>query len=355
MNKINWSFLVPSLGLVLVSLSLLFSIDMSLFKDQFVSLIISLAAYFIIAQIDFKLLSQNAIMLYILSIVLLSIVFVIGIESRGAVRWINIFGFSIQVSEVLKPFFIVIFAAFITHTKERGLLKLLLMLTLFAPIFFLVLKQPDLGNALIYLFVLGFMLLLAQFPIIYFIGLGVIMLLPMPFLFNMLHEYQKQRIYTFLNYGHDPLGISYNALQSMISVGSGGWFGKGFGHATQSLLQFLPERHTDFIFATLSETFGFLGVTIVLVLFTFLLWKIYQLAAFSHDAFVYLVIMGFYMVILTHAFLNIGMNIGIVPIVGITLPFVSYGGSSLLTNFIILGILTSLGRSFNPSEVREIR
>ncbi len=355
MNRVNLSILAPSMILVVISLATFFSLDVNIFKQQVFSLIISIIAYSIFINIDYRIFPIYSKYLYVGIIVLLSIIFLVGVESRGAVRWIEIFGMNIQFSEIFKPFTVLIFAYFLSRDQSRSFKKFLKILLLFSPIFFLTLKQPDLGNALIYLFVLLFMLLFYRFPLRFFVFLGVSFLLLLPIIFHFLHDYQKERIYTFLNFSHDPFGSSYNVVQSMISVGSGGFFGKGFGESTQSILKFLPERHTDFIFATISESLGLVGAGLILFLYFFLLYKIYKISKNIDDTFSYLVIMGFYFLFLSHLFFNIGMNIGIVPVVGITLPFVSYGGSSLLTNFIILGIISSIASSFENRHSMEIQ
>jgi rod shape determining protein RodA len=233
-------------------------------------------------------------------------------------------------------------------------MKFIRAFILLAPIFFLTLKQPDLGNAMIYLIVLIFMLISYGFPFRYFLGVSVPALLLFPIIFSLLHDYQRQRLLTFLNPTADPFGSSYNVVQSLISIGSGGITGKGIGQGTQSILNFLPERHTDFIFATISESLGFFGALFLIGIYAFLLWKLYSLSLKIHDEFTRLVVLGFYFVLLTHIFLNIGMNIGIVPIVGITLPFVSYGGSSLLTFFLMLGIISSISFDFKKRNTLEI-
>lgn len=292
--------------------------------------------------------------MYFVMIGLLLVLFVIGIEARGAVRWIDIFGVRLQFSEIIKPFYIIFLAQFLTRDDSRNFGKFVTCLALLAPIFFLTLKQPDLGNAMIYLIVTLFILLAAGFPLKYFFGIGASVALVFPIIFNLLHDYQKARLVTFINPSSDPFGSSYNAVQSLISVGSGGIFGRGFGQATQSILKFLPERHTDFIFANISESLGLLGGAIVIGLFAYMLFNIYQASAGVNDEFSRLVLVGYYFLFLTHVFLNIGMNVGVVPIVGVTLPFASYGGSSLLTSFIVLGITSSIIFEYRRRSVLEI-
>jgi rod shape determining protein RodA len=292
--------------------------------------------------VDYRIIGYFSKYLYILGILGLILVFIIGFEARGAARWISIGGFSLQVSEVVKPFFLIFIAHYLSSRKTKDIMTYLKTFALFAPVFVLVLKQPDLGNALVYGSSFIFMLIMYGFPLSYFVVSALLVILPLPLLYHTLHQYQKDRITSFVDITHDPYGISYNAIQALISIGSGGFLGKGFGNSTQTLLQFLPERHTDFIFATISENLGFVGVSILIGVYVFFLYRMYKMMMNARDEFSYLVMAGFYFLFLTHVFFNIGMNIAILPIVGITLPFVSYGGSSLLTNFIILGIISQV-------------
>lgn len=354
MSKIDWGLLLPALFLVVLSLSAFYSIDRNLFTQQAVFCVVALAIFVIIIHLPLEIYLYYSRFFYIVMICFLAVLFIIGIEARGSTRWIDIFGVRLQFSEILKPVFILYFTSWVLAQK-KSVTSFLKGYLLFFPIFFLIMKQPDLGSALIYLFAVTPMFLVAGFSFLYFVVFGFLAAIPMPFLFNLLHDYQKQRVYSFFNYTSDPFGSSYNAVQSIISVGSGGIMGKGFGQATQSILRFLPERHTDFIFATISETLGLVGGAFILVCYIFLLHKIYKIAINASDQFIFIASIGFFFLFLTHVFFNIGMNIGILPIVGITLPFVSYGGSSLVANFIILGILNSFSQKQKRHNSLEIR
>ncbi len=223
------------------------------------------------------------------------------------------------------------------------------------PVILLIFIQPDLGNAVLYLFAFLLTLLVVGFPLYLFV-IGLLgIFLTFPLLWHLLRTYQKQRILSFLHPSSDPLGTSYNAVQSVIAVGSGQFLGKGFSEGTQSGLRFLPERHTDFIFATLSEGLGFVGSLVIIAAFAVLLYKIYTIFNNTDDRFCKIFIASSFFLLLLQFFVNVGMNIGLVPIVGVTLPFVSYGGSSLLSNFIILGLLSSIATSRRERRVLEIR
>lgn len=347
--------LLPALGLLSVSLITLLSISQELFKQELIYGIVGIFIYFIFLNFDYRILGSLSKQIYIGILLLLGLIFIIGFESKGAVRWIEIFGVSFQFSELLKPFFIIVFAYFLSKNESHTFSTFFKALLILLPVFFLVLRQPDLGNAIIYFLTSLCMMVSYGFPFRYFASLGAALLIPMPVFFSLLKDYQRQRIFSFFNSTSDPFGSSYNAIQALISVGSGQFLGKGFGQATQSNLRFLPERHTDFLFATMSESFGFIGGAIVMALFVFMLIHIYKISQSTSDTFSHLVVTGMFYVILIHAFFNIGMNIGILPIVGITLPFVSYGGSSLITNFIILSLLSVINSERGKGKIFEIR
>ncbi len=353
--NIDWRLMLPVSILLIVSLTTLFSLKSSFFVNQIFSLCISVAIFLIFANVRYEYFKQFALPLYIISVVLLSIVFVIGFESRGAVRWINIFGFPIQFSEVLKPFLAIALSSFLATQSNTSIKSFIVSSILLLPIFLLIALQPDLGNALIYAIVFLFVLFVYGFPIKWFIISFVPFILASPFLWHSLRGYQKQRLLTFINPTSDPLGTSYNVIQAMIAVGSGMFLGKGLSQGTQSGLRFLPERHTDFIFATLSEEMGFVGSLIVILCFVFLCLRIYKIVDSTDDLFIRVFAATAFGFILIHFFVNIGMNIGLLPIVGVTLPFVSYGGSSLLSNFILLGILSSMSGTLRKRTVLEIR
>lgn len=354
MNRIDLNLLAPSIILITISLLLLFFLDNVFFRQQFIFLIISLFIFILFLNLNLSFFRSYSYVFYLLMLLVLFLSFFIGIEARGAVRWIELFGIRIQFSEIFKPLFILFFASYLAKDDSKSFKKFLVGIALFIPLFLLVLRQPDLGNAIIYFLTVLFMFLVYGFKFRFFIFLGICGLVLFPIFLLNLRSYQQQRIISFLNPSSDQLGTSYNAIQSIISVGSGGFFGRGVGSATQSLLKFLPERHTDFIFATFAEAFGFIGVVFILSLFFLLIKRIYVISQSIKDPFSYLIVMGVYVNMLMHIFVNIGMNIGILPVVGITLPFLSYGGSSLLTNFIFLGIVSAISSNIRRNEVVEI-
>ena len=359
MNKrlffnIDWGLLAPAIILVILSLITLFSIDRALFNSQFVFFIVGIFAFLFFSQTNYRTVNLYATPIYIVSIVLLITVLLIGVEARGSVRWLEIFGFRVQFSEILKPFLVISLSSYLASKNNYSLKTLFLATCFLMPVVFLVFLQPDLGNALIYALVAIMVFIVFGFPFrFFFLGL-ILSLIMSPILWSFLHNYQKQRILTFLN-PNDPLGLSYNAIQSIIAVGSGMLLGRGLGLGTQSGLRFLPERHTDFIFATLSESLGMIGATLLLIAFVYLLYRIFTIFQNQEELFNKTFSAAAFFVIFFQFFVNIGMNIGILPIVGITLPFVSYGGSSLLSNFIFLGILCAMNRGDSSHKVLEIK
>lgn len=358
MQRFNFSsidrILMIAVAMVITfSLVTLFSIDRDLFRSQFTFLIISAIAFLIFTQLNYSILRYYSLQIYIASIIILALVLFLGIESRGSVRWFELFGFRIQFSEILKPFLALSLATQLTNLKTFSFRSFVVILALISPIAFLIFLQPDLGNSLIYIIVTFGVLLVYGFPFRFFLTSLLLWVTSLPFLWLILHDYQRQRVLTFLNPGRDPLGTSYNAIQAVIAVGSGMILGKGLGQGTQSGLRFLPEHHTDFIFATISEELGFLGSIITIFIFAFIFYRIFLIIKNTDDKFSRIFSVLVFLIIFAHFFINIGMNIGILPIVGVTLPFVSYGGSSLLSNFILLGLLFAVNKQ-KRQEVLEI-
>lgn len=353
--RIDWWLLVPVAILLSVSLVTLLSLNVSFFQNQLLSVLFALVAFFIFSQVNLRFIIQLKVPIYITAIVLLLITLILGFESRGAVRWIDFFGISLQFSEILKPFLAIAFAAILSDQQYPSFKSFLFMLMLIAPIFLLVYFQPDLGSALLYASAAFFALLVNGYPFRWFLYMAAPLIIALPFIWTLLHDYQRQRIITFINPQADPLGISYNSIQALIAVGSGAFLGKGLSEGTQSGLRFLPERQTDFIFATIAEGLGFVGAVIIVVALFFLCYRIFVIYMRTKDPFSRIFAAIAFSFILIPAFVNIGMNIGIMPIVGVTLPFVSFGGSSLLSNFIFLGILSAISTSKKYKEVLEIK
>ena len=355
LRDIDLSLIIPVLVLVLLSLVTLFSLNTIFFQGQLILFIASFIIFLILSQTNYKILKIYAKPIYIFSLIALIFVLILGIESRGAVRWVDILGFRLQFSEVLKPFLAISLASYLSSIKNLDIKNFLSVFVFLSPIAGLIFFQPDLGNAIIYGFITLLTLVYLGYSYKFFGLLFLPFLLIAPIFWGFLHDYQKQRVLTFINPASDPLGTSYNVIQSIIAVGSGMIMGQGIGQGSQSSLRFLPERQTDFIFATISEQLGLMGVAIVLICFAFILYRILQIFLNTNDRFCKIFCVIVFFTFLVQIFINIGMNVGILPIVGVTLPFVSYGGSSLLSNFIFLALLNSINKSAKDDKVLEIR
>ncbi len=345
-EHIDWVSGIVILCLASFGLFLLLTINQTLFFQQLFYLVLAGVLLIFASHLDSTILWWFAPVGYVGSILFLLLSY-LGPSIRGAQRWMMIGSVQLQPSELVKPFLILAFARFMTQYSPRNLRFIFIHVVLFLIPFFLVFKQPDLGSSLVYGGFWVSMLLGAGFSMGMFVGavsLGGIFL---PFVWHLLAQYQRVRISTFLNPGLDPAGAGYNALQSMIAVGSGQLFGRGLGRGTQSHLRFLPEFHTDFIFATLVEELGFVGGILLFFGYGLLLWRIIVplLRGVVTDVFPFVYSVGLFAMLLTQIAINAGMNMGLIPITGITLPFISSGGSSLLSLAISFGFLWALQRS----------
>ncbi len=347
-------FFFPAIILCVISLIVLSSIDPIYFRSQLIYTILAIIAFFIFSRINIEFISRFYAPIYFVSLAILLFVLFAGHASHGAVRWLSFFGVSLQFSELLKPILAICFAQFLVQPGSLTR-KFYTSIIALLPVFFLIFKQPDLGSALVYALTFFLSLLVIGFPISYFLTILVPALISLPIVWKFfLKGYQQARLTSFLKLSYDPLGSSYNMIQSIISVGSGGFLGKGFGLGTQSGLHFLPEKHTDFIFAATSEEMGFIGAIILVLVFIYLFWKMFQVIQNLNDGFYKnLSIISFSMIFIEFV-LNVGMNIGILPVVGVALPLVSYGGSSLISTFIFLGILSQIAKNESMEKVIEI-
>ncbi len=341
----DWITVLLLLCLGSFGLFILLTLGFSFFASQLVYLTIAGVLLLLCSRIDPSLLWWFAPIGYVFATAFLMTSYA-GPAIRGATRWIVIGSVQLQPSELAKPFFLLAFAYFLTRLSPRNPRNIIFHIGLFLIPFLLVFKQPDLGSSIVYGGFWVSMLLAGGLPIgVFLAGLaGGIFLLPL--LWTAFAPYQKARILTFFYPTLDPTGAGYNALQSMIAVGSGQLFGRGLGRGTQSHLRFLPEHHTDFIFATLVEELGFIGGAVLLLLYALLLGRIISslFLEYRDDAGVFVYSIGLFAMLITQVVINAGMNMGLIPITGITLPLVSYGGSSILSTAIAFGFLWSLRR-----------
>lgn len=359
MNKrifnLDWSLVLASLGILVLGLVAISGLEKDLFLQQLLNALIGLLFFLLFSKINYHFYSHFKWWIFIGLIVFLSSTFVFGAVTRGSIRWIEIFGLTLQPSELIKPLGVVFFASLLQEFKELSLANLAKTVGLIAIPVVLVFFQPDLGSSLVILLSwLGIVLAAGVSLKIILISLAFL-LTGLPLGWRLLRSYQKQRIISFLNPMADPLGAGYNLIQSVVAIGSGQLFGRGLGKGTQAQLMFLPERHSDFIFATIAEEFGFLGGIILIFLIGFLLWRILKIAQLSRDQLGFLISLGIFSLLISQALINIGMNLGLLPITGVTLPLVSYGGSSLVSTLIGLGIVTNVASQKKRRQVLEIR
>ncbi len=353
LRRIDPFLLIPVLIIIAISLLTLLSINPVFFRQQFISLILGIVLFLLFIRIDLVALRSLSKIFYGIAIALFIMLMLFGVEVGGEKNWFDLFGLRFQVSEMIKPFFIIILSSYLFLDIKQRITKFFGALLISMPIIFLVIRS-DFGTGVIYSVITFSLILLAGFPKRYILGsiLGAVAIFPLVFL--SFEQYQKDRIMTFLDVTSDPTGASYNAIQSLISIGSGGFFGKGFGQGTQSLLRFLPEQHTDFIFATISEDLGFVGSFVVLGLFVVLLYRIYKVSISSRNTYNYLLCMGVFAMLFFQILFNVGMNLGLMPVIGITLPFASYGGNSLIASLIAVGIVSNISTENKRQQSMEI-
>ncbi|MBX9848523.1 MAG: rod shape-determining protein RodA [Rhodocyclaceae bacterium] len=314
--------------------------------NQLLNTLVALLVMRVMAQIPPQRLMQLAPPIFIGGVFLLICVALFGDISKGARRWLNVGFMRIQPSELLKiamPLMLAwYFQKYEAHMRLRdfGIAAILLMIPTA-----LIARQPDLGTAIL-VFAAGFyVIFFAGLPWKIIIGLVVGALASAPVAWTMLHDYQRHRILTLLDPETDPLGKGFHIIQSTIAIGSGGFFGKGWGQGTQTQLEFIPERHTDFILAVLSEELGLLGNLFLLTIYAMLIGRGLMIAANAATLFSRLMAGAISMIFFTYAFVNMGMVSGILPVVGVPLPFMSYGGTALVTLSIGIGILMSIHRN----------
>lgn len=330
--------------------------DFIFLRKQIIFLAIGLVLMFFIAFTHPTRWRFSAPIIYIVSTLSMLLVLIFGVTVRGTRGWFEIFGLRLQPVEIMKFALILFLAKYLSerlYLRKQLLLVLKTLAILSAPMI-LVMLQPDAGSASV-MIVLWFALLVsAGIKRSHLIILGIASVLLATFAwFAILAPYQKERIFTFLNPERDPLGSGYNVTQSLIAVGSGKLFGRGLGFGAQSQLKFLPESQTDFIFAVLSEELGFATVTVIILAFTLFLYRAVKIAGSASGPFAQFAAFGVAAVIFYEMFVNIGMNLGVMPVTGITLPFVSYGGSSLIAHFCMVGLLESIKIHSTGSEIED--
>lgn len=344
---IDWTLYVIPIILVIFGVVIIFSVTYStkplLMISQIIYIVLGLAVAVFLTLLDYRNLRSFSLFLYIILIILLILVLLFGDRTFGASRWIDFKFFQLQPSEIGKLIIMLLLARIFTENHQHFRTRhIFLALGIVALPIILILLQPDFGTAMVILFGLLSLLFYSSIKKIILVGILAGLILAAPIGWHFLKPYQKERLYTFINPSADPYGSGYNVAQAKITVGSGGLWGQGIGKGTQIQLNFLPVAHTDFIFASTAEAVGFGGSMFLILTLLFLVIRVFNVAKVSKDIFGFYFAAGWGLILLFEIFVNIGMNLGIMPITGIPLPFVSYGGSSILTNMAAIGILQSI-------------
>ncbi|MBI4754850.1 MAG: rod shape-determining protein RodA [Betaproteobacteria bacterium] len=315
------------------------------FKGQLLNMAVAYGVMWMVAQIRPPALARFALPLYVVGVLLLVAVALFGDVSKGARRWLHVGFTRIQPSEIMKIAVPLMLAWYFQQReatlrlRDYGVAALLLAVPVV-----LIVRQPDLGTAMLVLAAGFYVIFLAGLSWRVMFALAVTAGASLPLVWTLLHDYQRRRVLTLLDPASDPLGAGYHIIQSTIAVGSGGALGKGWLHGTQTHLEFIPERHTDFILAVFAEEFGLVGSLLLLLLYLALIVRGLMIASNAPTMFTRLLAGSVTLIFFTYAFVNIGMVSGVLPVVGVPLPFISYGGTALVTLFLGVGILLSINR-----------
>lgn len=331
---------------MLISLFVLYSASgqsLDRVSAQLVNILVALGVLWVVANIPPQQLERIALLLYILGVLLLIAVALFGTISHGARRWLNIGFTQIQPSELMRIAMPMMLAwYFASREGKPGAINFVIASILLAIPVALIMKQPDLGTSLLIASSGFYVLFLAGLSWRFLLGATIALMALMPVFWSLLHDYQRKRIEILFDPTQDPLGAGYHTIQAIIAIGSGGFAGKGWLNGTQTQLDFLPERTTDFIFAVFSEEFGFLGNMLLLGLFTAIIMRGLMIASQAQSTFTRLLAGSITLNFFSYAFVNMGMVSGILPVVGVPLPMISYGGTSLVTLCLGFGILMSI-------------
>ena len=350
-QKTDWPLIIVTMCLSVFGIIVIYSATRTLDTNtnvivQSISFAIGIGLLVLLQRFDYEQFKNMIKPIYIISVLMLVAVLIFGITGDwGARSWIRIGAIGIQPSEFAKICFIITFSYHLSMVEEdinKPLVIFGLILHLSVPVL-LIMCQPDLGSMLVFLFMFACMLFAARLSWKYIAPVALGGVISLPFIYKyVLNEYQQKRIQVFFNPDLDPLNRGYNVIQSKIAVGSGQLWGKGYLQGTQNQLGYLPTKYTDFIFSVISEEFGFIGAALVALALFFIIWRCFKTAQLSSNLFGRYICVGTASMLLFHSFENMGMCIGLMPVTGIPLPFVSYGGTSMVTNMIAIGLVLSV-------------
>jgi len=343
LRSMDWVLLGSLLCLATLGMITLYAAvhqgGVSLWQRQFMFWGLGLLVFLVLCFVPLRVLGLSCWPLYMLALLLLILVPLFGDVQMGARRWLHLGIINMQPSEIMKWALMLVMANWFSTREARSAVDLGYALLLFIVPVALIVNQPDLGTPIVILFATTAMLIAAGLPWRWF-GMAVVAAIAsIPVLWYFMHGYQKQRVLTLLDPQSDPLGAGYHVIQSTIAIGSGGIFGKGFLQGTQGRLHFLPEQHTDFIFSVLAEEGGFIAVTLLLLIYAILITRILVISQRAHSRFSSLICIGVASIFMLYIIVNIGMVSGLLPVVGLPLPFISYGGSALVTMLAALGLV----------------
>lgn len=342
-QNLDVGLLAIILALGAISISIIFAANKGLAQNQLIFWVFGLLILFAASRFFYPDWQRFSLPFYLASIIALFAVLTLGESVRGSVRWIDLGAFRLQPSEIAKVAAIMLLATFFLKRSAQKLSNVILSFLIILPPFTLIFIQPDIGSSMAIVAIWLAVNFGAGLKIKHILSVFLVFLLIGVLSYEILAPYQKDRIATFLNPAKDPLGAGYNIIQSKIAIGSGQLLGRGLGRGSQSQLNFLPENESDFIFASIGEQLGFLGAGLIIILFVLMLLKISSYSQQS-DRFGQLIITGALGLFAYQFSVNVGMNMGIIPVTGITLPLVSYGGSSLISSLLLLGIILSARR-----------
>ncbi len=349
LKKFDWILFFSVFLLIFLGLSAIYGVNLGSedldfvnFKKQVIFVIVGTGVLFGVSLLDYRIFQNYSRFLYVMGFILLVTVLFLGQEIRGTKGWFVFGPLYFQPVELVKIIGIIFIARYFTEwARFMNCFRHILISGIGVFIFvFLVLLQPEFGSAIVMFFIWFFMILIVGIRKTHLIFMLVVFLVMGSFMWLFfLKDYQKDRLTTFLKPMEDPLGKGYNITQSMIAVGGGGWIGEGLGSGSQTRLKFLPESQTDFIFAVLAEELGFLGVGLILFLFALIFYRIARVARRVEDDFALFLVLSIMVALAIQVTVNVGMNVGVMPVTGISLPFISYGGSYLIVSLAMIGMV----------------
>ncbi len=349
-KEFDWWLFLSAVSICGFGITLIYSLSWpedNLFIKQIVFLSLGILIVFFVQIFDRNFWRNASVWLFFGTFILLLILLIFGEQTRGTGRWLYIGSFGFQVSELAKISAILFLATILEKLNFdiANFKHLILVAFIIIVPSVLIFFQPDFSSAFVLIVIGGVMVLFTGLEKTKLLSvIGIILIVSFVAWFGVLRDYQKQRIFSFLNPGLDPLGAGYNVQQSIVAIGSGGFWGRGLGLGTQSQLNFLPEKETDFIFASIAEELGFVGAFLLLLIYLIFFWRIYLSIKNGRELFSNFLILGIFTMFLVQSVINIGMNMGLLPVTGIPLPFVSYGGSSLVASFFAVGLIQSVRR-----------